>query len=130
MANRHKAQFKRGGGVFYAGGKSKVAEEAESTENKKEGGRVHGKGGKKRLDKRARGGGLGESPRMPKNNENEVGGGPEDDEDLSNLERANDKMLPKGEHREIPDFPIIRGPLPSRGDKLQSDRKKGGRVCR
>lgn len=61
MANRHKIQGKaKGGKVFYAGGESNVAKEAEE---KKAGGKVVGKvPGRKsggRLDKRARGGGVG-----------------------------------------------------------------------
>ena len=61
MANRHKVQAKaHGGKVFYAGGDSKVAKEALE---KKDGGKVVGKvPGRKaggRLDKRARGGGVG-----------------------------------------------------------------------
>jgi hypothetical protein len=59
MANRHKAHRKAGGKVFYAGGESNVAKEAEE---KKHGGKVaemHGKKGHHRLEKRARGGKVG-----------------------------------------------------------------------
>jgi hypothetical protein len=68
MAHRHQVQGKKHGGkVFYAGKESHVAHEAESTENKKRGGKAHKKDGGKvagyksggRLDKRARGGGVG-----------------------------------------------------------------------
>jgi hypothetical protein len=59
MANRHKGSGFKGGRTVYSGAGSNVVKEAESTENKKEGGRVHGKHGKGRLDKRARGGRIG-----------------------------------------------------------------------
>jgi hypothetical protein len=62
MAARHKHHGKaKGGGVFYEGGGSNVAKESKETgaDTVKEGGRVHGKHGKHRLDKRARGGRIG-----------------------------------------------------------------------
>ncbi len=64
MAHRHSVQTRaRGGKVgkrpFYAGAGSNVAHEAESTANVKRGGKVHGGKAKHRLDKRARGGGVG-----------------------------------------------------------------------
>lgn len=68
MAHRHTVQTKKHGGkVFYNAASSNVAHEAESTENKRHGGRTHKKDGGKvtgyksggRLDKRARGGGVG-----------------------------------------------------------------------
>jgi hypothetical protein len=65
MAHRHKVQHAKGGRVVYAGGSSHVAHEAE--EKRATGGKVVSKksafmaGGKvsQRLDKRARGGGIG-----------------------------------------------------------------------
>ncbi len=60
MAHRHKVQKRaKGGRVVYAGAGSNVAKEAVSTENKKRGGPVIGKAAKPRLDRRARGGGVG-----------------------------------------------------------------------
>jgi len=61
MANRHKAQAKHKnvGGAAVAYGNPKVIGEAKSTENKKRGGKVFGKSSRHRLDKRARGGGVG-----------------------------------------------------------------------
>ena len=60
MANRHSVQKRAAGGkVYYAGGGSNVAKEAAE---RKRGGKVvnmAGKKGKARLDKRARGGGVG-----------------------------------------------------------------------
>lgn len=61
MANRHNAQCRaKGGRVFYAGAESNVAKEAKE---RKDGGAVEmkhgGKASKGRLDKRARGGGVG-----------------------------------------------------------------------
>jgi hypothetical protein len=60
MAHRHKHHKAHGGKVFYSGGESKVAKEAEE---RKHGGKVeahmHHKKGHHRLDKRARGGGVG-----------------------------------------------------------------------
>jgi hypothetical protein len=73
MAHRHKKhekehEKKAGGGKVkggakkgtevYSGAGSKVAEEAEE---KKHGGKVHGKKGHERLDKRARGGRIGKA---------------------------------------------------------------------
>lgn len=59
MAHRHKAHKAKGGKVFYEGGQSHVAHEAEE---KKHGGKVvghvHGHKGKHRIHK-ARGGGVG-----------------------------------------------------------------------
>ncbi len=60
MAHRHKVQKRqKGGRVVYAGAGSNVAKEAVSTENKKRGGPVLGKAARPRLDRRARGGGVG-----------------------------------------------------------------------
>lgn len=59
MAHRHKIHKAAGGKVFYAGGESNVAKEAEE---KKHGGKVahmHHKKSHHRLHKRARGGGVG-----------------------------------------------------------------------
>jgi hypothetical protein len=60
MANRHKnGQFKKGGRVVYEGAGSNVEHEAEE---KKRGGKVAFMAGGKvapRMDKRARGGGVG-----------------------------------------------------------------------
>lgn len=65
--------YKKGGRVVYSGAGSNVEHEAESTgtdhkrggrAHRKEGGRVFGRGGKVRLDRRARGGGVG-SDRSP-----------------------------------------------------------------
>jgi hypothetical protein len=107
MANRHKAQFKRGGRTVYSGAGSKVAEEADSTENKKDGGRVHGKGGKKRLDRRARGGAIdtSEGPLAAAARRAEIGAKHWGiDSDVEDLSKANDEVLPKGEHRQIDDY--------------------------
>lgn len=63
MANRHTVQRAKGGRVFYAGGNSNVASEAAE---KKRGGSVGKAVGRKsggRLDKRARGGGVGSNNR-------------------------------------------------------------------
>ncbi len=64
MANRHVAQRKKGGGVFYEGGNSKVAKEAKARKSggaveRAEGGKVPGRASGGRLDKRARGGRSG-----------------------------------------------------------------------
>lgn len=61
MAHRHKVHHAKGGRthgrMVYAGKESNVVKEAESTGGGfKKGGKVHGKHGKHRLDKRARGG--------------------------------------------------------------------------
>ncbi len=74
MAHRHKVHHRKGGRVVYEGAGSHVAHEAESTgtdhkrggraHKHKHGGKVHGHHGKHRLDKRARGGGVG-SDRSP-----------------------------------------------------------------
>lgn len=64
MAHRHK-MHKKGGRVVYEGSGSNVAHEAEEKGAKrgghmhKHGGKVHGHHSKHRLDKRARGGGVG-----------------------------------------------------------------------
>lgn len=62
MAHRHKVHAKHknvgGGTVTYAGGDSNVAKEAKHKLHK-HGGKVHGSGGHHRVDKRARGGGVG-----------------------------------------------------------------------
>src|SRR5512143_450794 len=62
MAHRHEAQRKHGGKtrVAYTGAGSNVVKEAESTSDGfKKGGKVHGKKGKHRIAKRARGGRSG-----------------------------------------------------------------------
>lgn len=62
MKHRHKVHRKHGGKarVAYTGAGSNVVKEAESTSDGfKKGGKVHGKKGKHRLDKRARGGRTG-----------------------------------------------------------------------
>lgn len=58
MANRHKAQAKHKnvGGAAVSYGNPKVISEAKE---KKRGGKVHGKSAMHRVDKRARGGGVG-----------------------------------------------------------------------
>lgn len=60
MAHRHKVHKKNvgGGTVVYAGKDSNVAKEAEHKLSKR-GGSVHGSRGHHRVDKRARGGGVG-----------------------------------------------------------------------
>jgi len=60
---RHHTKHKkaRGGSVYYEGGESNVAKEAAEKEQKKHGGRVHGKKAHHRLDKRARGGKVKEA---------------------------------------------------------------------
>ena len=61
MKSRHKKAS--GGRVFYAGGESNVAKEAEEKKHggrvKKHMGKVHGEKPKMRMDKRARGGRIG-----------------------------------------------------------------------
>lgn len=69
MAHRHK-HHKKGGKVVYEGAGSNVAHEAEEKGAKrgghmKHGGKVHGHYSKHRLDKRARGGGVGGSDKHP-----------------------------------------------------------------
>lgn len=59
MAMRHKVQRAKGGKVYYAGGNSNVAEEAAEKKRGGSVGKVMGKKSKGRLDKRARGGGVG-----------------------------------------------------------------------
>ena len=71
MAHRHKAHKKVIGSkpigghseVAYSGGKSKVAKESHETAGGwKHGGKVPSHKSKHRMDKRARGGGVGKSP--------------------------------------------------------------------
>lgn len=69
MAHRHKKHHAKGGKVFYSGAGSNVAHEAEE---KKHGGKVkhhvghaHGGKAKRRLDRRARGGKLGDMTKAP-----------------------------------------------------------------
>jgi hypothetical protein len=61
MKSRHKKAM--GGRVYYAGGESNVAKEADEKKRggrvKKHMGKVHGEKAKMRMDKRARGGRVG-----------------------------------------------------------------------
>jgi hypothetical protein len=122
MANRHKS-FKRGGRTVYSGAGSNVVKEAESTENKKEGGHVHGKGGKKRLDKRARGG------QTPYKDPELMGG----DIDPDAVSRKKDEDYDAGEERDsfiahaLDANDRFEDRPPPRGGKRDRQRK-GGRV--